>query len=236
MILAFLLVVILILMGIIYLFFKPDFDIQSKHHLITNKKIIALTFDDGPEPNITPKILDILKKYNIKATFFVVGKNAKDYSDVLKRIYKEGHLVANHSYKHNYQMFNFPSKILKDAELTNELIYKAIGKYPVFYRPPFGLRTTWGAKVLNKNGFKIITWDNMTNDYWNINPKKLFKKITSKARKGGIIVLHDGSEGFSIKNRTNIVDDGLENIIKYLKSKNFQFISLNEMFNVDGYK
>lgn len=227
---------IIILIGIICLFFKPDFDIYSQHHVTTNKKIIALTFDDGPDPSITPKILDILKKHKIKATFFVVGKNARDYPDVLKRIYQEGHLVGNHSYNHNYQMFNFPSKILNDVEHTNEIIYQVIGQYPVFYRPPFGLRTFWGARILKKNNFKIITWDNMTNDYWNINPTKLYQKIISKVSRGGIIVLHDGSEGFSVKNRTNLVDDGLEDIIKYLKSKNFQFICLNEMFNMAGYQ
>lgn len=226
----------IVIIGLTYLFFNPSFKIYSYHHKKTNKKIISLTFDDGPDPKVTPIILDILKKHQIKATFFVVGKNVEAYPDVLKRIYKEGHQIGNHSYKHNYQMFNLPSNILKEVNYTSELIFKVIGKYPIFYRPPFGLRTFWGARVLAKNGFKIITWDNMTNDYWNINSKLLSRRITSKAKDGGVIVLHDGSEGLAIKNRTNLIENGLDEIIKYLKAKNFQLIRLDKMFNTKGYK
>ena len=223
-----------LIVGVIYLFFNPLCDIYSTHKVETSRKVVALTFDDGPDPNITPLVLDILKKCNVRATFFVVGKNVVKYPEVLRRAFKEGHQIANHSFNHNYKMFSLPSKILRDSMSTNELIFQVIKKRPLFFRPPFGLKTYWGARILNKNGFKIVTWNNMTTDYLNKRPAKLVHKIVLNTKKGGIIVLHDGSEGLSVKNRSNLVES-LENIIQALKAQGFQFIRLDTMFNEDGY-
>ena len=219
----------------IYLFFNPKFSIYSRSHLNTNSKVIALTFDDGPNIDTTLIVLKILKENRIKATFFVVGKNVRSNPVILEIILKDGHLIANHSDNHSYMMFGRSKNILKDVENCSKSIKVVTGKQPHFYRPAFGLRSPWGANAVKKAGYFIVTWNNMTYDYWGLSPKKLKDVIIKKARPGGIIVLHDGHEGFSKSGLTNMTDS-LSEIIKVLKSDGYSFVTLSDLFNTEGYK
>lgn len=232
---ATLVVACLFIVGIVsWISFNPRINIYSRGGLTTNKKVIALTFDDGPNPKITPMILDVLNKADVKATFFVVGKNAVKYPNILLDIFKNGHQIANHSNRHSYSMLKPPRLILEEVNKTNESVFKIIKYRPIYYRPPYGFRTWWGARALSKAGYKIITWDNMTYDYWGIKSNKLVNKIVKRAKPGGIIVLHDGVEGLSTGN-SNVVE-ALPEIIRRLKSNGYKFISISELFKTDSYK
>lgn len=219
----------------IWLFLNPEFDIYSQHHLKTDQKIIALTFDDGPDPQSTPKILDVLKEYDIQATFFVVGKNVKKYPELLKKTVEAGHLIGNHSYNHSYIRALGPLLLLSDIKATNERIYDQTKLKPIFYRPPYGFRTPWAVKAASQAGYKIITWNNMTYDYFGISTKNLVNNIVRHAHPGGIIVLHDGHEGLARGEFNNLLV-ALPIIIDNLKKEGYSFVSLDQLLATPGYK
>lgn len=226
--------IIIALGALIWLSFIPSVSIYSTNRLKTNEKIIALTFDDGPDPDATLKILNILKKDSIKASFFVVGKNVAKYPEILKQIHQEGHLIGNHSLNHQYNFFSGPNKAVKELNTTDDLIFKQTNLKPKIYRPPFGLRIWWQAKAIQGAGYKLITWDNMTKDYWGIPADKICQNILKKARPGGVIVLHDGHEG-TAKSKTFVVQ-ALPELIKQLKKQGYSFLRIDEMFKIAGYR
>ena len=103
------------------------------------EKAVALTFDDGPDPIHTPRILNILEENNIKATFFLIGSKIETYPELVKRIYEEGHIIGNHTFSTpSYTLWN-SNKIYEDIRKTNDIIYKITGKFPFFFRPPSGV-------------------------------------------------------------------------------------------------
>ncbi|HUD05961.1 MAG TPA: polysaccharide deacetylase family protein [Candidatus Saccharimonadales bacterium] len=228
-------VLFIIIVLIIWLCFNPKFKIYSRSDAPTKGKLIALTFDDGPNSDSSGEILRILKRNSVKATFFVVGKNVGKYPDLLRKAFRDGHLIGNHSYLHDYRMARGSKAAVEDIEATSDAIYKVINRKPAFYRPPFGLRTPWGARAVNKSGYFIVTWDNMTYDYWGLSSERIVRNIVNNSRPGGIIVLHDGREGFSRPGSLNTVE-ALPGIIENLKQQGYKFVKLDELFGVSGYQ
>lgn len=193
------------------------------------KKIAFLTFDDGPSRNVTPKILDILKRYNVKATFFVLGQLADTNPDILKRIYKEGHSIANHSYSHDYNKIykDIPS-FMNEFNKSNESIKKIIGndyKNELFRFPggSFEKKKQPFKNKLKKLGFRYIDWNALNGDATghNIPPKQLLKNIksTTAGKKHVVILMHDSGT-----KKTTV--EALPSIIEYLKSEGYEFRTL----------
>jgi len=182
----------------------------------TGRKTVALTFDDGPNPPYTDQILDILKKEGIKATFFVCGKNAKKHPALVKRIAKEGHLVGNHSYYHQYlpSLFGLTNKEIVE---TQKLIETLTGQKQKLFRAPWGKIPPWLKSKLESENIKIIEWDIMV-DYKGLlgttvgSPDEIINRVAS-AKDGNIIVLHEKTHG----------TDALYKLIKSLKEKGFGF-------------
>src|SRR5258708_2478279 len=164
-------------------------------HANTKEKVIALTFDDGPNTGATPEVLDILKKENIKATFFLVGDNVRAYPDLANRIVQEGHEVGNHTSHHSRDLPFYGYKTIRgDLLSTNQIIFSATGQSPIFFRPTFGFRTPWILEVSENTGLITATWNDQAHDYNYSNPSIIEQKILAGAKPGGIIVLHDGFE------------------------------------------
>jgi peptidoglycan/xylan/chitin deacetylase (PgdA/CDA1 family) len=231
-----LVVLILLVLAGIWVAFNPSISIYSRSRgPATDEKIIALTFDDGPDAQNTPLILKTLRDANVKATFFVVGKNVRAHPDTLHTTHAQGHLIGNHSGKHTYGMLPRLNKtVLRDINETNETITTVIAQTPTFYRPPFGFRTPWSARLIRKAGYHIVTWDDMTTDYWGLPTEKLVHDILNKARPGGIIVMHDGAEGLA--RGTSHVPDALPKILDELKRQGYRFVLLDELFDTPGYR
>jgi peptidoglycan/xylan/chitin deacetylase (PgdA/CDA1 family) len=146
-------------------------------------KEIFLTFDDGPN-EYTLKILEILKNFDAKATFFVCGKNCQKYPEILKKIFSAGHSIGNHSFSHSIKFFfNFKNEI----EKTNEIIKEITGIETKIFRPPWGVLTPWLKNELLKNGYKIILWDIDSGDW----KRKISDKIFKKIKPNSIILFHD---------------------------------------------
>jgi peptidoglycan/xylan/chitin deacetylase (PgdA/CDA1 family) len=150
------------------------------------KSKIYLTFDDGPN-EYTLKNLEALEKFNLKATFFVVGKNCQKYPWILKKIAKDGHSIGNHSFSHSIKFF-FDFK--REIEETNQIIKKITGIETKFFRPPYGFLPFWLKGYLLKNEYKIVLWDLDSKDWRGRIDQKIFRKI----KPNSILLFHDRSE------------------------------------------
>ena len=193
-------------------------------------KIAYLTFDDGPSSAVTPLILDVLKDENVKATFFVLGTNVNNNPEILKRIYNEGHYIANHGYSHNYpKIYKNAKNVLEEYEKTEKIIRETLNNKQYssnLFRFPGGF--TGGkyekikkeaGKLLNDNNISYIDWNVLTGDAEGANTKeKILKNVEKHLKdKGNIVVLmHDSSSKI-------LTYETLKDVIKYLREQGYTF-------------
>ncbi|GGB85463.1 polysaccharide deacetylase family protein [Dyadobacter sediminis] len=209
-----------------------SFHIQTNYFLRSinygKRNAIALTFDDGPDPDTTPKILQILKEKDIKAAFFVIGKKAEKYPELLRQMDKEGHIVANHTFNHHYFTAFFSTQKLK-AELLkcNAVIADILGKKPLFFRPPFGVTNPRYATALKELGLNSIGWSLRSLDTKAENKYQIINKIISEVETGHIILLHD--------NRS-VTADSLEDVIEHCRQKGIRIESLSKLIQKEPYE
>ncbi|MDR0879416.1 MAG: polysaccharide deacetylase family protein [Clostridioides sp.] len=194
-------------------------------HGSKDEKLISLTFDDGPHPTETDKVLDVLKKYNIKATFFVAGKHVKWYPDPVIRASKEGHEIGNHTFNH-YDIANLSNAQLEDEiKMCEDVIKEKTGKTPTLFRPPYGSYSKNGLpEIADKNGYKIVLWGGVDAlDWKNPSAESIAKNITSSVENGEIILLHDYAT-------TNTVE-ALEILIPQLQSQGYKFVTVSQLLS-----
>lgn len=194
--------------------------INSITHKRTKIKEVALTFDDGPT-EFTPKFLDILGEYNIKATFFCIGKQIEKYPEVFQRIIDEGHNIGNHTYSHsNNTGFLSTSKMIEEIERCDQVMLKIGDLKTDFYRPPFGVTNPNIAKAIQKTHKKSIGWNVRSLDTIIEDEKKIYQRVTKGIKKGSIILLHDTSE----KTYHVLVD-----LLVFLRDKNYSTFTVDSM-------
>ncbi|MEM9922892.1 MAG: polysaccharide deacetylase family protein [Cyanobacteria bacterium P01_D01_bin.50] len=190
--------------------------------LAPNDKLIALTFDDGPWPKYTAQILKILKKNNIKATFFVVGQVLKNYPDLGKRIVTEGHTIGNHTWNHWYHYFNRQAAAL-EIDRTSDLIYKTTGTKTTLFRPPGGMLHNGLAAYAKSKKYTVVMWSADSIDYALPSPPTLVNRVVRQATPGGIVLLHDGGGP-----RKNTVA-ALPSMISKLRKQGYRFVTIPEL-------
>lgn len=194
------------------LFLKPIY------HLPLNEKVIALTFDDGPNPKYTPKILNILAHYQVKATFFVLGKNVKQYPNIVLSIAAEGHDIGNHSYSHPYMGRMGPSAIEEELDkVEDEIKHLGLSK-PFLFRPPHGSKSIILEWCLRKRGYRLITWDLSPKDWKLIKTDILLSRLLTFVQPGSIILLHDGPNAVRI----------LSDFIEIMRKRGYRFIKISD--------
>ncbi|MEM6753557.1 MAG: polysaccharide deacetylase family protein [Cyanobacteria bacterium P01_C01_bin.38] len=191
-----------------------------------NDKLIALTFDDGPWPEYTAQILDILKKNNVKATFFVVGQVLQHHPDLGKRIVTEGHIIGNHTWNHWYHFFNKQAASL-EIDRTSDLIYKTTGTKTTLFRPPGGMLHNGLADYAKSKDYTVIMWSADSIDYALPSPPTLINRVARQATPGGIVLLHDGGGP-----RKNTVA-ALPGMISKLKKKGYRFVTIPELLEYE---
>lgn len=195
-------------------FFVPFFYPKRIWHFSRTEKTIYLTFDDGPIPEITPWVLNELKKYHAKATFFCIGKNIEENPNIFREIIQEGHTVGNHTYSHFNA--NKTSEIDYFEDIT--LAEKYFEKHPKFFRPPYGKLNSKKANFLFSKGFKIVMWDVLSADFdASITKETSFKNVIKNTEGGSIVVFHD-----SIKASKNL-QYVLPKVLAYFTEKGFTF-------------
>ncbi len=179
----------------------------------TNQKIIYLTFDDGPTPEITHWTLNALKKYNAKATFFCIGNNIKKLPDIFHDIVIDGHRIGNHTYNHLKGWKSKTTDYLKDIEITQKLIDSHISETTQtmvnLFRPPYGRIKSKQARKLIDKGYKIVMWDVLAFDWdQNVSNKVCLKNVLEHTVSGSIIVFHDSVK--ASKNMQHVLPKVLE--------------------------
>ncbi len=193
----------------------------------SSKKSILLTFDDGPNPKVTPLILDILSRYNARATFFVLGRNVELWPELAKRIVAEGHAIGNHSFSHSFWK-TLTGNLQDEARLTDDAIYKATGVKTKLYRPPWGHVATKALKNFLQKNYSIFLWDISAYDWFRPSPTFIEKTIIRKVTPGCIVLLHDGS-GQSLKGDRSHTAEALPGIIEALQQQGYVFETLAEV-------
>ncbi|MCL9809296.1 polysaccharide deacetylase family protein [Flavobacterium luminosum] len=179
---------------------------------------VFLTFDDGPTPEITPWVLDVLRKHNVKATFFCIGQNIQKYPELFQRIIAEGHSVGNHTHNHVLGWKTSTKNYLKNIEQCQTEIAKEKAEESKIFRPPYGKLTPSQSKATRKLGYKIIMWDILSADFDStISPQECFENSTNKVESGSIIVFHDSVKAF--KN----LQYALPKAIDFYKEKGLKF-------------
>jgi peptidoglycan/xylan/chitin deacetylase (PgdA/CDA1 family) len=197
----------------------------SEAKLPPEKKVIALTFDDGPWPNTTAKVLDILKKNRIKSTFFVVGQNVKNYPDLTKQIVADGHIIANHTWHHWYHQMNAQAAAYEVAN-TTDIIYQTTGVRTSLFRPPGGIMNNGVAAYAKNNKYAVIMWSADSMDYSRPAVPRLMNNIFREAKPGGIVLMHDGGG-----DRSNTVK-ALPEIISRFRKQGYEFVTVPELLEM----
>ena len=197
----------------------------SEAKLPPEKKVIALTFDDGPWPNSTAKVLDILKKNRIKSTFFVVGQNVKNYPDLTKQIVADGHIIANHTWHHWYHQMNAQAAAYEVAN-TGDIIYQTTGVRTSLFRPPGGIMNNGVAAYAKNNKYAVIMWSADSMDYSRPAVPRLMNNIFREAKPGGIVLMHDGGG-----DRSHTVK-ALPEIISRFRKQGYEFVTVPELLEM----
>ncbi|MCR4032697.1 polysaccharide deacetylase family protein [Flavobacterium anhuiense] len=196
------------------------------HNPLEKEKKIALTFDDGPSI-YTLEVLELLKKYNVKATFFCIGKNIETHPEIIQKVISEGHLVGNHSYSHS-KFFDFynAKRITEELQKTDQLLEKFTSKKINFFRPPYGVTTPSIRRALKITGHKVIGWNIRSLDGGTTDVESILNRIKKRVSPGGIVLLHDTGKHSVLV---------LEQFLQFLQQNNYQVVSIEELLNLKAY-
>ncbi len=194
-----------------------EYDFYNYNIKDNTTKYIALTFDDGPNYN-TKKVLDILEKYGVVATFFVLGKNVKENEDIIKRMNNMGMEIGNHTFSHKLLTKKKEEKIKWEIETTNELIFNITGKYPSLFRPSYG---SFNNKIKKVSNMPIIIWDIDTLDWKYHDSKRIVDRVVNKVHDGDIILMHDIYSASA---------NALDSIIPMLREMKYTFVTVSDLF------
>lgn len=194
----------------------------------TKKRVLALSFDDGPHREFTPLVLDILKKHNIKAGFFLIGEWLEMEPDLAKRIMHEGHTIGNHSFKHSSKFTIRNTKaLINDLKQNEDLIYEITGKRVKLFRPPYGVTNPNIAAAARLLEYNVIGWSIRSLDTMGKPDEKIIKRVVTRLKPGSIILLHDTHKG---------IGTILEEVIRKAKEEGYTFVKPDELLNLDAYK
>lgn len=226
------LVYVLLLMGVVYPSFFAENTVESEKQEVsspnaiayvaesmTEKPRIAITFDDGPNATYTPKLLDGLKERGVKATFFLIGQNIEKEgnSEIVKRMYDEGHLIGNHTYHHVEITKVSNDQAYQEIIMTNDLITSITGEEVQFMRPPFGL---WQKELEQKIHVLPVMWSVDPLDWATENVNEIVNKVVTEAEENDIILLHDCYDS-SVKAALKIIDQ--------LTAEGYEFVTVDEL-------
>lgn len=212
---------------------SPQIVGKSIRRAHTKEKVVALTFDDGPNPPHTNELLEVLKKHEVQATFFVLGKYVQNYPDIIKQIYNAGHELGNHTWTHNYMIFKSTNTVRKEIESTDKAI-KDLGYTGVIYfRAPHGAKLISLPMVLSQQNrphilFNVIGWD-----WTRPGVEKIVNNVMKSVKPGSIILLHDGDGAKDKADRSQTVK-ATDIIIQKLKEQNYKIVTVTELLKFNS--
>ncbi|MCF4101635.1 polysaccharide deacetylase family protein [Gillisia sp. M10.2A] len=191
-----------------------------------SQRQVAITFDDGPVEN-TLKILEVLKKYDVKASFFCIGKNIEANPHIFNKILEEGHFIGNHTFSHTKKMgFLSRNKIIQEIQECDKTAFNVGGIKPNTFRPPFGIINPKIKAALEVTGHKVIGWNLRSYDTIVRSEKLILNRITSRIKPGDVVLLHDRKE------HTVVI---LEQLLIFLQTNDFTACRVDNLFKIDAY-
>jgi polysaccharide deacetylase family sporulation protein PdaB len=208
----------------------PENDVFGRvfYNMQTTQKVVALTFDDGPNPPYTEQMLDVLKENHVQATFFLIGQNVEKHPELVKRIAAEGHQIGNHTY-HHMDLLKADRKVIADeVDRTNQAIFAASGITPHLVRPPHGFRDPVVMEMMADRGLKVVEWSVMSRDWLNPGVDTIVERTVSKVRNGSIILLHDG-DGIESQNPRAQTIEATRRIIQILSARGYKFVTVDQI-------
>ncbi len=199
---------------------------DSYSRVATSLPFIALTFDDGPHPQHTPRLLDILKQRNVKATFYVVATNAKRYPEIMRRIVAEGHEIGNHTVTHGNLARMSEAGVRQELSAAHEAIVATTGVAPRTMRPPYGAITPAQKAWIRRDfGYPTIMWSVDPEDWKKPGPSVVASRLVSGATPGGILLVHDIHAS---------TIDAMPATVDQLLGRGFQFVTVTQLIAMDG--
>jgi peptidoglycan/xylan/chitin deacetylase (PgdA/CDA1 family) len=209
------------------IFIQWNFYTYSHCRKKTEQKWVTLTFDDGPDEKNTPKLLDLLDEFQVKATFFVIGQKMIKHPDLIKMIHKKGHFLGNHSFSHAkfFDLFNY-SRMFNELLMTREYIYKLTGIKTKLFRPPYGVTNPNLAKAIRRMGFYSIGWNVRSLDTIKTSDETI-RKLKTETRPGSIVLLHDTTK--DIVQITRLY-------LEWLQKNQYSVISLSQLLSINVYE
>jgi peptidoglycan-N-acetylglucosamine deacetylase len=185
-------------------------------------KSVALTFDDGPNPDATPLILDALRDRGVKATFFILGRHAEQWPDLVKRVAAEGHAIGNHGWFHRKLHFKTPAYVRRDLELGTAAIERACGVRPRLFRAPHGFRSPWVTAIARSLGQRTVGWSLGVWDSARPGVEVIADRTVNGARPGSILLLHDG-DGYDPRGDRMQTAQAVPLIVNRLLDRGYRF-------------
>lgn len=189
------------------------------------KKLVALTFDDGPHPKFTPQLLHILRAEKVPATFFVVGEMAEKYPDLIKTEVADGHCVGNHTYHHVNLTKILTPDVATEIQACGDVLKRITGHTPHLLRPPGGDYDKDVAETADVLGYTTVLWTDDPGDYASPGDPVIFQRIMRNINPGGVVLLHDGIQE---------TIDILPNIISTLRKRGYRFVTVDELIKSDS--
>lgn len=202
-----------------YVFGRPVSRVSGKG------RVVALTFDDGPNPDATPRILDALAARNVKATFFVLGRHADRWPELVQRTADEGHTIGNHGWHHRKLHVRGPGYVRRDLTLGTESIERASGVRPALFRAPHGFRSPWVTPIAKSLGQRTIGWSRGVWDSARPGVDAIVRRTVEGTRPGRIMLLHDG-DGYDINGDRRQTAEAMPRILDELVSRGYEFVTV----------
>lgn len=205
-----------------------NFFLKAFNNGPTTDKVVSITFDDGPHLTVTPEVLNVLKAFNAKASFFLIGNKIKGKEDVVSRILEEGHLIGNHTWTHDHKFgFFSKEKVAEELQQTKGFIEEQFDKKVRFFRPPAGVTNPRIKAVAKAQNYDVIGWNIRSLDTVIKSEQKVFDRIKRQIKPGGIILIHD-----IFPNTATLV----EKLLIYLQKTGYQVIPLDQLINRKPYE
>jgi len=196
---------------------------------LTDEPKIAVTFDDGPHAISTPQILDLLEKFKVSATFFLVGKHLEKHPEIAREMVNAGHEIGNHTYSHSLLYLSTKKRIRDEISRTDALLRNIDGAEPKFFRPPAGFFTKRVLDIVEQMGYKTVVGDVYPRDPHLPGKKKIVDRVLQRTVAGSIIILHDGGNTPRVDRSQTL--EALSEIIPGLKNKGFEFLTLSALLS-----
>ena len=188
-------------------------------------KSIALTFDDGPNPDATPRILDALKARDVKATFFILGRHADEWPDIARRVADEGHTIGNHGWHHRKLHLRGPGYVRRDLSMGTTSIARAAGMTPTLFRAPHGFRSPWVTPIAASLGQRTVGWSRGVWDSAKPGVDAIVRRTVDGARPGRIMLLHDG-DGYDMHGDRTQTAGAVPRILDELLEQGYAFVTI----------